>query len=154
MRGKPSPKRNILADPKFNSIVIAKFINLVMERGKKSVAQRVVYDCFDIISEKTQHDPLEIFDRAVKNVSPVLEVKSRRVGGANYQIPIEVRGDRRLALGLRWIIEAAKNRGGKPMREKLAEEFMEASERRGDAMKKKEDVQRMAEANRAFAHFA
>lgn len=154
MRGKPSPKRNILADPKFNSIVIAKFINLVMERGKKSVAQRVVYDCFDIISEKTQHDPLEIFDRAVKNVSPVLEVKSRRVGGANYQIPIEVRGDRRLALGLRWIIEAAKNRSGKPMREKLAEEFMEASERRGDAMKKKEDVQRMAEANRAFAHFA
>lgn len=154
MRGKPSPKRNILADPKFNSLVIAKFINLVMERGKKSVAQRVVYDCFDIISEKTQHDPLEIFDRAVKNVSPVLEVKSRRVGGANYQIPIEVRGDRRLALGLRWIIEAAKNRGGKPMREKLAEEFMEASERRGDAMKKKEDVQRMAEANRAFAHFA
>ncbi len=134
--------------------MIAKFINLIMERGKKSVAQSVVYDCFAIISERTKQDPLDVFDRAIKNVAPVLEVKSRRVGGANYQIPIEVRGDRRLALALRWIIGAAKSRTGKPMREKLAEEFIDASERRGDAMKKKEDVQRMAEANRAFAHFA
>ncbi len=154
MRGKPSPKRKIQADPKFNSVMIAKFINLIMERGKKSVAQSVVYDCFEIISERTKQDPLDVFDRAIKNVSPILEVKSRRVGGANYQIPIEVRGDRRLALALRWIIGAAKSRSGRPMREKLAEEFIDASERRGDAMKKKEDVQRMAEANRAFAHFA
>ncbi|MFA6391802.1 MAG: 30S ribosomal protein S7 [Patescibacteria group bacterium] len=154
MRGKQAPKRVIQPDLKYNSIVIAKFINLIMTRGKKSVAERVLYDCFDIIAEKTKKDPLEIFNLAMKNVSPVVEVKSRRIGGANYQIPIEVKGDRRQALAFRWIIGAAQSRKGKPMREKLAQELMEASENQGTAIKKKEDVHRMADANRAFAHFA
>jgi small subunit ribosomal protein S7 len=125
-----------------------------MTRGKKSVAERVLYDCFDIIQEKSKKDPLEVFNLAMKNVSPVVEVKSRRIGGANYQIPVEVRGDRRQALAMRWIIGAAQSRKGKPMREKLAQELMEASENQGAAIKKKEDVHRMADANRAFAHFA
>jgi small subunit ribosomal protein S7 len=125
-----------------------------MTRGKKSVAERVLYDCFDIIAEKTKKDPLEVFNLAMKNVSPVVEVKSRRIGGANYQIPIEVKGDRRQALAMRWIIGAAQSRKGRPMREKLAQELMEASENQGTAIKKKEDVHRMADANRAFAHFA
>ncbi|MFA6271826.1 MAG: 30S ribosomal protein S7 [Patescibacteria group bacterium] len=154
MRGKQAPKRVIEPDLKYNSVVIGKFINLVMTRGKKSVAERVLYDCFDIIAEKTKKDPLEVFNLAMKNVSPVVEVKSRRIGGANYQIPIEVKGDRRQALAMRWIIGAAQSRKGKPMREKLAQELMEASENQGTAIKKKEDVHRMADANRAFAHFA
>jgi small subunit ribosomal protein S7 len=154
MRGKPAPKRVIQPDLKYNSVVIGKFINLIMTRGKKSVAERVLYDCFDIIQEKSKKDPLEVFNLAMKNVSPVVEVKSRRIGGANYQIPVEVRGDRRQALAMRWIIGAAQSRKGKPMREKLAQELMEASENQGAAIKKKEDVHRMADANRAFAHFA
>ena len=154
MRGKQSPKRKILADPKYNSLTIAKLINHIMERGKKTVAQKIVYDTFNIISEKTKQDPFEVFDRALKNVTPEVEVKSKRVGGANYQVPIEVRGDRRIQLAFRWIISAAKSRKGKPMAEKLADEFMEINKGVGTAMKKREDVQKMAEANRAFAHFA
>ena len=154
MRGKKAPKRDIQPDLKYNSVTIAKFINLIMTRGKKTVAERVLYDSFDIIKEKTKKDPLEVFNEAMKNVSPVVEVKSRRIGGANYQIPIEVKGDRRSALAMRWIITASRSRKGKPMREKLAQELMDASENQGAAIKKREDVHRMAEANRAFAHFA
>jgi len=154
MRGKRIPKRKIQPDPKFDSLIISKFINQVMERGKKSTAQRIVYGCFDLISEKTKQDPLEIFDQALKNVTPILEVKSKRIGGANYQIPVEVRGDRRLALALRWIIAAAAEKKGKRMMEKLAEEIMAAANKQGGAFAKKEDVHRMADANRAFAHFA
>lgn len=153
MRSKPVKKRKIAVDPKFSSTVIAKFINHLMRRGKKSTAQRVLYHAFELISEKTKKDPLEIFDLALKNVSPVVEVKSRRIGGANYQIPVEVRGDRRMALTFRWIIGAAREKKGKEMAEKLAEELIAASQKTGTAMAKREDVHRMAEANRAFAHF-
>ena len=154
MRGKKAPKRIIAPDPKFNSVAIAKLINYVMERGKKSTAQAVVYDCFEIMSEKTKQDPMAIFDKAMKNVTPILEVRSRRVGGANYQVPIEVRGDRKLTLAYRWLLIAARDRKGKPMAEKLADELIAASKNEGTAIKKREDVHRMAEANRAFAHFA
>jgi small subunit ribosomal protein S7 len=154
MRGKQAPKRVIQPDLKYNSVVIAKFINLIMSRGKKTVAEKILYDAFDIIQQKTKKDPLEVFNQAMKNVSPVVEVKSRRIGGANYQIPIEVKGDRRSALAMRWIITAAQSRKGKPMREKLSQELMDAAENQGTAIKKREDVHRMADANRAFAHFA
>lgn len=154
MRGKQAPKRKIEPDWKFQSPVIAKLINQVMQRGKKTVAEKIVYGALDVISEKTKKDPLEVFDKALKNVSPTVEVKSRRIGGANYQIPIEVVGNRKLALAFRWLIEAAKNKKGKSMKEKLAQELINASSNEGDAIKKKEDVHRMAEANRAFAHFA
>ncbi|MFH1366903.1 MAG: 30S ribosomal protein S7 [Patescibacteria group bacterium] len=153
MRSKQAKKRKIAADPKFSSVVIAKFINQVMRQGKKSTAQRLFYKSFDIISEKTKKDPLEIFDLALKNVSPAVEVKSKRIGGANYQIPMEVRGDRRQALAFRWILGAAREKKGKEMAEKLAEELIAASQKTGAAMAKREDVHRMAEANRAFAHF-
>ncbi|PIY78736.1 MAG: 30S ribosomal protein S7 [Parcubacteria group bacterium CG_4_10_14_0_8_um_filter_35_7] len=154
MRGKPALKRKIAPDPKYDSVIIGKFINYVMKKGKKALTQKIIYDTFDILKEKTSRNPLDVFDEAIKNVSPVLEVKSRRVGGANYQIPIPVRGDRRIALVFRWIIESAKTKKGKPMREKLAEEILDASKGQGGAMKKKENVYRMAQANRAFAHFA
>jgi small subunit ribosomal protein S7 len=154
MRGKRAPQRAITPDPRYNSTLIAKFINHVMERGKKSVAQKIVYGAFDIVKEKSKQEPLATFDAAMKNVAPILEVKSKRVGGANYQIPIEVRGDRRIALAMRWIIAAAKNKQGRAMTEKLAQELLEASLNQGDAVKKRADVHRMAEANRAFAHFA
>lgn len=154
MRGKRAPRRKIAPDPKFNSTNIGKFINYVMRRGKKTTAQSVVYGAFDIIAERTKQEPVAIFEKAVKNVSPILEVRSRRVGGANYQVPIEVRGDRKLALTFRWILLAARSRKGKPMAEKLAEELMAAAKGEGAAIKKREDVHRMAEANRAFAHFA
>lgn len=154
MRGKRAPRRAIAPDPRYNSTLIAKFINQLMERGKKSVAQGIVYGAFDIVKEKTKQDPLTVFDTAMKNVAPILEVKSKRVGGANYQIPIEVRGDRRIALAMRWIIGAAQGKKGRPMVQKLAAELMEASMNQGDAVKKRADVHRMAEANRAFAHFA
>lgn len=154
MRGKKAPKRDIAPDPRYNSTVIAKFINYLMSEGKKSVAQNVMYSAFDIISEKTKKDPTEIFNAALKNVSPSLEVRSRRIGGANYQIPIEVRGGRRNALAFRWIITAARAKKGKPMAQRLASELMEAANGEGAAMKKREDVHRMAESNRAFAHFA
>lgn len=143
-----------MADPKYNSTVVAKFINQVMRRGKKSVAQKVVYEAFEIIQEKTKKEPTEIFDQALKNVAPVLEVKSKRIGGANYQIPIEVRTPRKMTLAMRWIIGTARLARGKPMALKLASELIAASRKEGAAMKKRENIQRMAEANRAFAHFA
>ena len=154
MRHKPAPKRKIQPDPKFKNVTVAKLINYVMEGGKKSTAQAIVYGAFDLIHKKTEQDPLAIFDLAVRNLSPLLEVKSKRVGGANYQIPIPVRGERKLALAFRWLLLAARSKKGKPMAEKLSAEITLASKNEGDAFKKKMDVQRMAEANRAFAHFA
>ena len=154
MRSKPSVKRKIAPDPKFNSVRIAKLINYIMRGGKKTVAQKVVYVALDVISAKTKGDPLVVFEEALKNVSPQLEVKSRRVGGANYQIPMVVSSDRRLVLAYRWLINAAQTKKGKPMAQKLAEELIAAAKGEGEAVKKREDVHRMAEANRAFAHFA
>jgi len=154
MRGKSIPKRKISPDPKFNSVQITKLINHIMKGGKKSIAQKIIYNAFDYISVKTKRDPLEIFNEAIKNISPSVEVRSRRIGGANYQIPTPVHGDRKLTLSYRWIIAAAKNKKGKPMHEKLAIELIDAAEGQGDAIRKKTDVYRMAEANRAFAHFA
>lgn len=154
MRGKQAPTRKISPDVKFDNLVIAKFINLVMKQGKKSIAQKIFYQALDIVSNKTKKDAVGVFDQAMKNVAPVLEVKSRRIGGANYQIPIEVRGDRKFGLAMRWIIEAARKKKGRSMSEKLAQEFIDASQKQGEAIKKREDVHRMAEANRAFAHFA
>ncbi|SRR5690606_14373790 len=154
MRGKRAPKRPIAPDPLYNNVQVAKFVNYVMRRGKKSVAQRIVYDAFKIVEEKSKKNPLEVFELAMKNVAPTLEVKGRRIGGANYQIPIQVKAERRFVLASRWIIEAAKTRKGRPMSEKLAQEFLDAAKKEGSAMKKRENVQKMAEANRAFAHFA
>ena len=154
MRGKQAPKRRIDADPMYNSTNVAKLINYVMYSGKKSTAQKIVYGAFDIIKEKTKKDPLEVFETALRNVSPTLEVKSRRVGGANYQIPIQVRAERRTQLAYRWLLVAARGKKGQAMKEKLASELIAASDNQGEAVKKKADVQRMAEANRAFAHFA
>ena len=154
MRGKSAPKRQILPDPRYQSVVIAKFVNNIMERGKKTVARGIVYKAFDLIASKTKKDPRDVFEAAIKNVGPMVEVKSKRVGGANYQVPIEVRSERRQALAFRWIIGAAQNKKGRPMHLKLADELMAAADNQGDAIKKKEDVLRMAEANRAFAHFA
>jgi small subunit ribosomal protein S7 len=154
MRGKQAKKRKIEADPRYNSLVIAKFINYIMRNGKKTVAQKVVYNALKLVEEKVKKDPLDVFDQVIKNVSPLLEVKSRRIGGANYQVPIQVRAERRLTLAFRWIIEAAKSKKGKPMSERLAMELIDAFGKQGAAIKKREDVHRMAEANRAFAHFA
>ncbi|MBI4457667.1 30S ribosomal protein S7 [Candidatus Uhrbacteria bacterium] len=154
MRGKAAPRRVIEPDPKHGNIMVAKLINYLMRDGKKSTAQKVVYDALEIIREKSKTDPVEVFDNAIKNVQPAVEVKSKRVGGANYQIPIQVRGERRVALGFRWLISAAQAKKGRPMAQKLAEELTAAANNEGDAIKKKMDVHRMAEANRAFAHFA
>ena len=154
MRGKKRKKQEILPDSVYNSAMVAKFINRIMRRGKKSVARKIVYGAFDIIKEKTKKDSLEVFEKAIQNASPLLEVKSKRVGGATYQVPVEVRGERKLALASNWIIRAADAKKGKPMKEKLAEELILASQNEGSAIKKKEDTHRMAEANRAFAHFA
>ncbi len=152
-RRREIPKREILPDPKFSSQDVAKFINVLMTRGKKSVAERIIYGALEQIKKKTNKDPLEVFNQAVNNVKPVVEVKSRRVGGANYQVPVEVRPVRRTALAMRWIREAARKRGEKSMAQRLANELMEAAEGRGGAVKKKEEVHRMAEANKAFAHY-
>ena len=141
-------------DGKYNDTDIAKLINQIMKKGKKTIAQKIVYGAFDIIKEKTQKEPVEVFKIALENAAPMVEVKAKRVGGANYQVPTEVRGERRLALALRWMLGAARNRKGKPMAEKLAQEIMDAAKNEGTAIKKKNDVHRMAEANRAFAHFA
>ncbi len=154
MRGKKATKRQIIPDPKFGNVQVAKLINYVMKDGKKTTAQKVIYDTLDIISDKTKQDALDVFEQALKNVMPTLEVKSKRVGGANYQIPMSVRGDRRYVLAYRWIITAARTKKGRRMAEKLADELIAASNNEGDAIKKKNDVQKMAEANRAFAHFA
>ena len=154
MRRKRVYKKYVKADQRYGSMAVSRFINYVMNDGKKTTAQRVVYDAFDLIEEKTKENPLEVFERAIKNVMPSLEVKSRRVGGANYQVPMSVRGDRRYVLAYRWVITAARAKKGRPMAQKLADELMSAANSEGDAFKKKQDVQRMAEANRAFAHFA
>jgi small subunit ribosomal protein S7 len=154
MRGKQAPKRVIAPDPKYKNVVVAKFTNYLMIGGKKATAQRVVYDAFDLMADITKKDPLEVFDTAMKNVQPTVEVKSKRVGGSNYQIPVQVRGERRVSLGFRWVIAAANAKKGRPMAEKLAAELVAASNNEGDAVKKKMDVHRMAEANRAFAHFS
>lgn len=155
MRRKRKIKKIVKSDFKYNSSIIAKFINYLMKQGKKSVAQKVLYNSFSIIDKSNKKgDALDIFDQAIKNVSPLVEVKSRRIGGAHYQVPCEVRGDRRFTLASRWIIGAAKKKKGKSMAQKLAEEFIEAAKNEGVAIKKKHDVHRMAEANKAFAHFA
>ena len=147
------PKRDVLPDPVYHSKIVTKFINKVMLSGKKGVAERVVYDAFEIIRAKTGNDPLEVFETALKNVMPVLEVRARRVGGANYQVPVEVRPDRRMTLGIRWIVNYARLRGEKTMRERLSGELMDATNNTGASIKKKEDTHKMAEANKAFAHF-
>jgi len=147
------PKRDVLPDPIYNSKVVTKLINKIMLDGKKGVAQKICYGAFDIIKEKTGKDPLEVFEQAMNNVMPVLEVRARRVGGATYQVPIEVRPDRRQALGLRWLVNYARERGEKTMKERLANEIMDAANGLGGAFKKKEDTHKMAEANRAFAHY-
>ena len=153
-RRREVPKRVILPDPKFGNVELAKFMNVIMTSGKKAVAERIVYGAFEQISKKSGKDPIEVFGLAMTNVRPVVEVKSRRVGGANYQVPREVRPERRFILALRWIIGAARAKKGKGMADKLAEELIAASKNEGNAIKKKLDMHRMAEANRAFAHFA
>ena len=149
----PVPKRDVLPDPVYHSKTVTKFINKVMLSGKKSVAQRVVYDAFETIREKTGQDPLEVFETALRNVMPVLEVKARRVGGANYQVPVEVRAERRLTLGIRWMVNYSRLRSERTMEERLAGELMDAFNNTGAAVKKKEDTHKMAEANKAFAHY-
>ena len=151
-RSKPA-KRIPAPDPIYNSVDIAKFINRLMKKGKKSVAQKIVYDAFDIIKEKEGKNPLEVFEAALENVMPVLEVKARRVGGATYQVPLEIRPERRQTLGLRWLVTYARTRHEKTMAEKLANEIIDATNGNGGAFKKKEDTHRMAEANKAFAHY-
>ena len=153
MRRKKKIKRVPSPDAVYNNTMVAKFINQVMKKGKKTIARKIVYGAFNIIKSKTQKEPLEVFDLAIKNASPLLEVKPKRVGGATYQVPREVKGDRKITLAFRWIIGAAKSKRGKPMREKLAEELINAANNEGAAIKKKIDTHRMAEANRAFAHF-
>ena len=154
MRGKPAPKRKIEPDSKYGDMEVAKFINYVMRDGKKAVAERVVYDAFVMIKDKTKSDPRHIFNKALKQVMPLLEVRGRRVGGANYQIPYQVRGERRFTLGCRWMIDAARKRKGRPMAEKLADELINTAKGESTSLKKRQDVHRMAEANKAFAHFA
>ena len=154
MARKKIKKHPVAPDPLYNSVTVAKFINQVMRKGKKALAQKIVYGAFEIIKEKTKKDPLEIFEKAIENAAPLLEVRPRRVGGATYQVPVEVKGDRRITLAMRWIIQAAKSKKGKPMKEKLAQELILAYQNEGDAVKRKENTHRMAEANRAFAHFA
>ena len=153
MRKRRAVKRDVLADPIYNSKLVTKLINNMMIDGKKGKAQTILYNAFDMIKEKTGKDPMEVLNTAMENVMPSLEVKSRRVGGANYQVPIEVKADRRQALGLRWIIQYARLRGGKSMAENLANELIDASNNTGAAVKKREDTHRMAEANKAFAHY-
>jgi small subunit ribosomal protein S7 len=146
-------KREVLADPMYNSKVVTKLINSVMEDGKKGVAQKIVYEAFGIINEKTGNDPVEVFEAAMNNIMPLLEVKSRRIGGSNYQVPIEVRPERRQTLGIRWLLIAVEKRSEKYARERLAGELMDAANNTGSAVKKREDTHRMAEANKAFAHY-
>jgi small subunit ribosomal protein S7 len=152
-RRREVPKRVPLPDPKYGDRLVTTFMNKIMLRGKKATAEQIVYGAFEIIEDRTREDPVKVFRRALDNVMPMVEVKSRRVGGSTYQVPIEVRGDRRTALGMRWLISYARSRKGKPMRERLALELIEASHNRGSAVKKKDDTHRMAEANKAFAHY-
>ena len=152
MRRKQKAKRIITPDPKFNNVMVAKFTNYLMTGGKKTTARKILYGAFDIL-EKQKKDSIAVFDQAIKNVSPSVEVRSKRVGGANYQVPKEVRGERKIALTFRWLINAARARKGRPMAERLAMEFLDASQNQGAAIKKRMDTHRMAEANKAFAHF-
>ena len=152
-RRREVPKREILPDPKFGSLQIAKFVNMLMKSGKKSTAESIMYRALDNVTDKASGDPVEVMDKALENVSPMVEVKSRRVGGATYQVPVEVRASRRVTLAMRWLIDASRKRGEKSMELKLAGELKDAAENRGSAVKKREDTHRMAEANKAFAHF-
>jgi small subunit ribosomal protein S7 len=147
------PKRDVLPDPKYHSKLVAKFVNSVMWDGKKSTAETILYDALEIVGKKGNEDPLKLFEKAVDNVKPVLEVRSRRVGGSTYQVPVEIRPERRQALAIRWLIQYARNRGEKSMREKLAGELLDAAFNKGSSVKKKEDTHKMAEANKAFAHY-
>ena len=153
MRKRQATKRDVLPDPIYNSKVVTKLINQIMKDGKKGTAQRILYDAFDIIKTKTNTEPMEVFEKAMNNIKPALEVKSRRVGGANYQVPVEVREARRYTLGLRWLTNYARLRNEKTMEERLAKEIMDAANGLGGAVKKREDTHRMAEANKAFAHY-
>ncbi len=146
-------KREVLPDPKFGNVTLAKFMNHVMESGKKSVAETIVYGALDIVKERLNKDPLEAFSEALENIAPMVEVKARRVGGATYQVPVEVRPSRRVALSMRWLVEHSRKRGEKSMRQRLAGEIIDASQGKGNAVKKREDVHRMAEANKAFSHY-
>ena len=148
-----TPKREVLPDPVYGSVVVSKLINSVMLDGKKGVAQRIVYGAFDQIKEKTGEEPLEVFDKAMNNIMPVLEIKARRIGGATYQVPIQVRPERRQTLGLRWLVTYSRNRGEKTMKERLAKEILDAVNNTGSSVKKREDTHKMAEANKAFAHY-
>jgi small subunit ribosomal protein S7 len=152
-RRREVPKREILPDPKYGSKLVAKFINGIMRKGKRSLAESILYGAFDIIERKTKEDPLKLFEKAVENVKPVLEVRSRRVGGSTYQVPVEIRTARRTALAIRWLISYAKQNAEKGMTSKLASELIDAANNRGSAVKKKEDTHRMADANKAFAHY-
>ncbi len=152
-RRREVPKRQITPDPKFGNEAVAKFMSVIMRSGKKSVAEKIVYGALDIIAEKTKSDPLPVFSQAIDNLRPLVEVKSRRVGGATYQVPVEVRPARQTALAMRWVTDAARARGEKSMGARLAGELLDAAEKRGNAIKKREDVHRMAEANKAFSHY-
>jgi small subunit ribosomal protein S7 len=153
MRRTKPEKREISGDARYNNKLVAQFINHLMKKGKKSVAIRILYECFDLIEERTKQDALEVFHQAIKNASPVLEVKPRRVGGATYQVPVEVMHDRRITLAFRWILAAARSRPGKSMAEKLSAELVDAANNAGSAIRKRSETHRMAEANRAFAHY-
>ncbi len=146
-------KREVIPDARYDSVAVQKFINKVMTRGKKSVAERIVYDALEIAAERVKKTPMEVFEQALRNASPSIEVKPKRVGGATYQVPVEVKADRRMALAMRWLLISARNRSGRPMRERLASELLDAYNNTGTTIKRKEDVHRMAEANRAFAHY-
>ena len=152
-RRREVPKRQVHPDPRSGDVLVTKFTNNLMHGGKKSVAEKIVYDAFELVAERTREDPVHVFHKAIENCEPMVEVKSRRVGGSTYQVPVEVRGIRRTALAMRWIISFARKRSGRSMTEKLANELIEASHSRGGAVKKKEDVHRMAEANKAFSHY-
>ncbi|MCI3923298.1 30S ribosomal protein S7 [Paenibacillus sp. TRM 82003] len=149
----PVPKRDVLPDPIYNSKLVTRLINRIMIDGKRGVAQTILYDAFELIRQRTGNEPMEVFEAAIKNIMPVLEVKARRVGGANYQVPIEVKPERRTSLGLRWLVNYSRNRGEKTMTERLAAEIIDASNNTGSSVKKREDTHKMAEANKAFAHY-
>jgi small subunit ribosomal protein S7 len=152
-RRRVAAKRDILPDPKYGDLVLAKFINIIMKNGKKSVAEKIVYGALDVIIERLKSDPMEVFNKALANIRPVVEVKSRRVGGATYQVPVEVRSNRQSTLAMRWLVEAARKRGEKSMGKRLAGELLDAFDNKGNAVRKREDTHRMAEANKAFAHY-
>ena len=152
-RRREVPKRPVMRDPKYGDTLVTKFMNIVMVDGKKSVAEQIVYGAFDVVADRTREDPLKIFHRALENCQPMVEVKSRRVGGATYQVPVEVRPGRQMALAMRWLVSFARKRPGRSMRDKLANELIEAAHNRGNAVKRRDDVHRMAEANKAFAHY-